>query len=219
MKKPAFLRFVSVEGLKNLSRLGILMTTSFCLALLFVSSIVDYNTLWKPGPESAFTVAETYYTMLANASAYHKYFFYFVVGLGMVFHLIQANRVTGDDRLYYYSSTLLYIAASVIFIVNVSPAIITAKLRRYVQFDRNMHFMVLGASQVLIAFLLTGVLILQLGHLFALHVNNIVQLEITEEQANEAAEAEISSTDKEYVSKRNASTSKYSNQVSHKKDN
>ncbi|WBW71281.1 ER packaging chaperone for amino acid permeases Psh3 [Schizosaccharomyces osmophilus] len=216
MKKPAFLRFVTVEGLKNLSRLGVLMSTSFCLALLFVSSIVDYNTLWNPGPESAFTAAETYYTLLANASAYHRYFFYFVVSSGMIFHIIQANKVTGDDRLYYYSSTFLYITASVIFIVNVSPAIITAKLRRYIQFDRNMHFMVLGASQVLIGFLLVGVLLLQLGHLFALYVTDIFQREDTEKQSNEAAEQEISATDKEYTSK---VTSKYSSQVQNKKEN
>lgn len=139
------------------------------------------NTLWSPGPESAFDAAETYYTLVAGSHFIVKYTVYTIMGLNMIFHLIQATGAKGDDKLFFYSSTLLYLTALILFIVNVAPSMLVVKLQNYVQFPRNMHLSVLAASHVLVEFLLAGVILIQLGYVFGYHVQSIQQREYAED--------------------------------------
>ncbi|EEB09476.2 ER chaperone SHR3 ue Psh3 [Schizosaccharomyces japonicus yFS275] len=185
-------KYCTVDTLKVASRYVIIISATFLLGLLFQSFSVDYYTLWRPSA----TVAP----ILANSTTPRrqsevstgccvcsslKILLYVVFvpsrGLCRPGPAMQAGR-----KAVHYTSMGLYVASIVLYLINVVPYILGVPLRAYHQYPRDTYLAVLAASQVLVCFLLVGVLILQLGYTYACHISAGMRREY--ESANASGE-------------------------------
>jgi len=186
----------------------IIVPVSFFLGILFSLFPYDYPLLWSslPTPAAHFDAIETHLKLLHNAPNLIVRILHIMLGMGLMGLVMKLYKPSESNMLFDGGSLVLYMVAVIVYIANVIKGLRIVSLGDYglgmdkltvEQLDdveaghdvntgasvlgREDNLKVLAASNTILALVLVGVLVLQVGQWYA---------ERTDENARKAFEKE-----------------------------
>lgn len=127
--------------------------------------------------------------------------------LGLFAHVVRIFTMTNSTSSYDCASLVLYMAAVIVYGSNVVPGILSIRNKQYGDLQPLEHCRVLSASQVILAVILFGILLLHYGQ----HFTDIVERDdLLAEQSQNAAQTKGAKVAKTSKSKAQASSAKKS---------
>lgn len=138
--------------------------------------MVDHFTLWvNPVTDQALLNAETYYQLLYKAPPIHRAVLHAVICFGLVAHAIKLYGGNQSNLLFDSGSLILYVAGVIIYMVYLVQGMLHVHKNPFLQlaglqaiFQHNYTplskldtLQILAVSQVVLALILMGILVLQ----------------------------------------------------------
>lgn len=195
---------------------------SFFLGILFSLFPYDYPILWSstPTPLSHFDIVETHLKLLYNAPNLITRILHIVLSVGLLGLVIKLYKPTESNLLFDGGSLVLYMVAVIVYIANIIKGLrmvdegsyglnnlaeLTEDAKDNVDYagydvdtgdsvlGREDNLKVLAASNTILALVLVGVLVLQVGQWYAERTDEKVRKEFEakerEEQEKEKSES------------------------------
>ncbi|KIX07545.1 uncharacterized protein Z518_02198 [Rhinocladiella mackenziei CBS 650.93] len=191
-------------------------SVSFFLGILFSLFPYDYPLLWSslPTPSSHFDAIETHLKLLHNAPNLIQRILHIMLSMGILGLLIKLYKPSESNMLFDGGSLVLYMVAVIVYIANIVKGLrivsegtyglinmheLTQDQRDNVDasgydvdtgdsvLGREDNLKVLAASNTILALVLVGVLVLQVGQWYAERTDERV---LREFEAKEKAERE-----------------------------
>ncbi|KAG0643166.1 Shr3 amino acid permease chaperone [Tuber brumale] len=168
----------------------IICPTCFLLGTIFTNWTFDHATLWTALPPTAPTLAaiESHYTQLHHAPPIIPRVLHITIGTGILGFLVKLYKPSESNMLFDGASLVLYMVALVMYGTNVVKGMrIIAGGDYGEEVGRVDTLRVVAASQVIIALVLVGVLVLQSGQWYAekKEEQEVRGLELKEERERE----------------------------------
>ncbi|KAJ9606164.1 Protein csh3 [Cladophialophora chaetospira] len=179
----------------NFATFLIICPTSFFLGILFSLFPYDYPLLWSSAatPAAHFDAIETHLKLLHNAPNLIVRILHIMLGTGIIGLIIKLYKPSESNMLFDGGSLVLYMVAVIVYIANIIKGLRIvsegdygvgyAKLTQDQLDDVNMqgydvdsgdsvlgredNLKVLAASNTILALVLVGVLVLQVGQWYA----------------------------------------------------
>ncbi|BFZ58340.1 Protein csh3 [Savitreella phatthalungensis] len=167
----------------------ILACTAFMLGVLLQNWAVDHRTLWESVPNaSAFEIAERHYTSLLDAPHAVRHTLHCVAAVWVGAHIVKLHKPNESNTLFDGASLILTVIAIALYAQNVVRGMRTIASGQYdlpdglatgqVEADvfkigeaqgagRETTIQVVAASNVIIAIVLVGIMVLQVGQGYA----------------------------------------------------
>ncbi|EXJ96129.1 ER membrane protein SH3 [Capronia coronata CBS 617.96] len=186
----------------------IICPVSFFLGIIFSLFPYDYPLLWSslPTPDSHFDAVETHLKLLHNAPNLIVRILHIMLSMGILGLVIKLYKPSESNMLFDGGSLVLYMVAVIVYIANIIKGLrivdvgtyglglqdLTEDQRDNVDLSgydadtgdsvlgREDNLKVLAASNTILALVLVGVLVLQIGQWYA---------ERSEERANKDSKA------------------------------
>ncbi|VEU23702.1 DEKNAAC105017 [Brettanomyces naardenensis] len=163
---------ITYQELLPIGSLLLISTCSFLLGTFFANWPYDYYTLWNTtGGEEYFAKALEHYKVLASQPNVIVCTFAGISIVGFVGAFIKIFRPTEDTKYFEYGSLAALVASVCIYLTNVRTGEMSALVGQWGDVDQNTGLSVIGASSVMIVFLLLGVVVLQSGLFYAEYVD------------------------------------------------
>ncbi|ODQ66101.1 Shr3 amino acid permease chaperone [Nadsonia fulvescens var. elongata DSM 6958] len=182
----------------------ILVATSFGLGALYSSWPYDFYTLWttNPTPES-FALSLRHYQQWAELPMYLYHVMHTVIFIGLVGFIVKLYKPSESNKLFDGGSLFLYMIGVAIYLTNLRRGVQSAVAGTWGEVDEATGINVIAASQVMIVFVLLGVLGLQLGQFWAEHEDSVNLKKYREAEAEAEAEASKGASKPKKDSKKN----------------
>ncbi|KAJ9634348.1 uncharacterized protein PV06_05859 [Exophiala oligosperma] len=173
----------------------IICPVSFFLGILFSLFPYDYPLLWSslPTPDTHFDAIETHLQLLHNAPNLIQRILHIMLTAGLLGLLIKLYKPTESNMLFDGGSLVLYMVAVIVYIANIVKGLRIVNDGTYGLGLNNMdqdqldnlnmqgqdadsgdrvlgredNLKVLAASNTILALVLVGVLVLQVGQMYA----------------------------------------------------
>ncbi|ODQ50064.1 Shr3 amino acid permease chaperone [Saitoella complicata NRRL Y-17804] len=146
----------------------IIAATSFCLGILFSNWSADHSVLWVSElTEQAVEAAETHYLLLAHCPRVMQVVLHSIIVWGFIGHVLKLYRATTSNYLFDGASLILYLVAFLIYGHGTITGIIGVRDRVYGDLSKEDHLRVVAAGHCILAVVLSGVLVLQVGQWWA----------------------------------------------------
>lgn len=124
--------------------------------------MVDHFTLWvNPVTDQALLNAETYYQLLYKAPPIHRAVLHAVICFGLVAHAIKLYGGNQSNLLFDSGSLILYVAGVIIYMVYLVQGLQAIFQHNYTPLSKLDTLQILAVSQVVLALILMGILVLQ----------------------------------------------------------
>lgn len=144
--------------------------TSFFLGILFTNWAYDHHTLWTSiePTEAILSQIEAHYTFLWGAPPIVPRLLHAVIAVGILGFLGKLYRASESNYLFDGASLVLYIIGLIMYGTNVTKGLQIVQSGDYGdEVGRVDTLKVMAASQVILALVLVGVLVLQSGQWYA----------------------------------------------------
>ncbi|RPA94757.1 Shr3 amino acid permease chaperone [Choiromyces venosus 120613-1] len=148
----------------------IICPTCFLLGTIFTNWTFDHATLWTSLPPTTPTLQaiESHYAHLHHAPPIIPRVLHITIGTGILGFLAKLYKPSESNMLFDGASLVLYMIALVMYGTNVVKGLrIIAEGEYGEEVGRVDTLRVVAASQVIIALVLVGVLVLQSGQWYA----------------------------------------------------
>lgn len=174
----------------------IICPTSFFLGLVFSLFPYDYPLLWSSAPLSDLTLSQTeaHLRLLHNSPNLITRIMHIITGIGLLGLIIKLYKPSESNMLFDGGSLVLYMIAVIIYLTNIVKGLRIVSLGIYGEGLENMsqdrlddidlgtgvdqetgasvlgredNLKVLSASNTILALVLVGVLVLQIGQWYA----------------------------------------------------
>ncbi|ODV58746.1 Shr3p [Ascoidea rubescens DSM 1968] len=156
------------QDLLPLSTGIVVAASSFCLGIVYANFQYDYKTLiFKDGTEADFINSLNHYTTWANSPLKILHILHVVLGVGIFGFCIKIWKPTDDTYLFDYSCLFMFIASMIIYATNLKIGADSCIHGDWGEVDMKTGINVMAASQIMVVFLLTGVLFLQAGQFYS----------------------------------------------------
>jgi hypothetical protein len=143
---------------------------------------VDHKTLWESNPSpAAFNAAEQHYRSLYHVPHVVKHTLHSVIGVGIFAHVVKMHKGNQSNTLFDGGSLVLTMIAVMLYAGNLVKGIEAVAMEAYEELSREDSIRVIAASNVILALVLAGVIILQVGQGYAEAVAEREQLEFEAE--------------------------------------
>lgn len=168
----------------------IISATSFGLGVIYANLPYDLNTLWRPDVTGTASLASlAHYSTWGNSPAFVHHIFHFVIALGFIGSFIKLYKPSEDAKYFEYGSLFLYMAGVIIYLTNLRIGVNSCLVGEWGEVDMPTGINVMAASEVMIAFALFGVLLLQGGLYYAEWYDNKLKAQFFEEEERAALAA------------------------------
>ncbi|ETN38391.1 uncharacterized protein HMPREF1541_06426 [Cyphellophora europaea CBS 101466] len=197
----------------------IMTSTSFFLGLLFSLFPYDYPLLWEAGPVPAahLDAVEANYKLLYHCPKICFQIFHFMILVGLGALIAKLYKPSESNMLFDGGSLVLFMVAVIIYLSNIAKGLRIVDRGVYgigmpdqpaegeqesgvpwgkgdgsagsSVLGREDNLKVLGASNTILALVLLGVLVLQVGQWYAERADEKTMKEYAEKEAQEAKEA------------------------------
>ncbi|KAI5779551.1 ER membrane protein SH3-domain-containing protein [Geopyxis carbonaria] len=177
----------------NFATFLIVCPTSFFLGIIFTNWTYDHHTLWTSvlPSDAMLATIESHYTLLFASPPILQRVFHAVVATGLLGFLAKLWRASESNMLFDGASLVLYMIGLVMYATNVVKGLRTIDSGEYGdEVPRVDTLRVMAASQVILALVLVGVLVLQSGQWYAESKEGEEVAEIEEEEKKAAAQAQ-----------------------------
>lgn len=144
-----------------------------------VETLYRYNT-------DAFDLTLRHYQMWANTPPFVHYVFHAVMGLGLIGCFIKLYKPDPESQYFEYGTLALVMLSIVVYLTNLRTGINSCISGNWGEVDQNTGLNVMAASQVMVAVILLGVLVLQGGLYYAELEDRDLQRKFYAEQEKEA---------------------------------
>ncbi|AOW05866.1 Shr3 amino acid permease chaperone [Yarrowia lipolytica] len=152
----------------SISSALILCATSFSLGVLYSNWPYDFFTLWTAAPpESRYTASLDHYKAWYDCPMFVYHIHHTVIGLGLIGFFIKLYKPSESNKLFDGGSLFLYMVGVTIYLTNIRRGLASAVDGNWGDVDEHTGINVIAASQVMIVFVLLGVLGLQVGQWWA----------------------------------------------------
>ncbi|KAL7271753.1 Protein csh3 [Rhizina undulata] len=154
----------------NFATFMIVCPTSFFLGILFTNWTFDHHTLWNPIPPSEAIIAsiESHYSLLAHSPPIIARVLHAVIAIGLFGFLSKLYKPSESNMLFDGASLVLYMAGLIMYLTNIVRGLKIVESGQYgEEVGRVDTLKVMAASQVILALVLVGVLVLQSGQWYA----------------------------------------------------
>ena len=165
----------------------IIGSTCFGLGIIYGNWPYDLNTLWIHDIPEAFDASLRHYQQWGNSPMYVHYTLHAVGLLGLIGHFIKLYKPDEDAKYFEYGSLGLFMVGVVIYLTNLRTGVNSCLVGQWGDVDYQTGINVMAASQVMIIFVLLGVLLLQGGLYYAQWYDNKLKEEFYRQEAKEAA--------------------------------
>lgn len=188
--------------------------TSFFLGILFSLFPYDYPLLWssaQPPPEAHLDLLEAHLKLLHNAPNLIVQLFHLILGMGLLGLIAKLYKPTESNMLFDGGSLVLYMVAVIVYIANTVKGLRIVEMGVYGRgyealnqeqrdnvdaggydvdsgdsvLGRADNLKVLSASNTILALVLVGVIVLQVGQWYADRSDEKLRKEFEEEQKKE----------------------------------
>ncbi|KAL6451836.1 SHR3 Secretory component protein SHR3 [Candida maltosa Xu316] len=177
-------------GYKDIVPIGtslIIGATTFGLGVIYSNWPYDLDTLWRHDVPSGFDVSLAHYQQWGNSPMYVHYTLHVVAALGLIGHFIKLYKPEEDAKYFEYGSLGLFMIAIIIYLTNLRTGVNSCLAGVWGDVDYKTGLNVMAASQVMIIFVLVGVLVLQGGLYYAQWYDEKLKEEFYRQEAEEAA--------------------------------
>lgn len=165
----------------------IIGSTCFGLGVIYGNWPFDLNTLWRHDVPSGFETSLNYYKQWGTSPMYIHYTLHAVGILGLIGHFIKLYKPDEEAKYFEYGSLGLFMVGIIIYLTNLRTGVNSCVIGEWGEVDEQTGINVVAASQVMIIFVLFGVLILQGGLYYAQWYDNKLKEEFYKKEAEEAA--------------------------------
>ncbi|KAI5839015.1 Shr3 amino acid permease chaperone [Morchella snyderi] len=148
----------------------IICPTCFFLGILFTNWSYDHHTLWNgiAPSEPILAAIESHYRLLSSSPAIIIRVLHIIVAVGLLGFVTKLYKPSESNMLFDGASLVLYMIGLIMYATNVVRGLKTVESGEYgEEVGRVDTLRVLAASQVILALVLVGVLVLQSGQWYA----------------------------------------------------
>ncbi|KAK3394682.1 ER membrane protein SH3 [Podospora didyma] len=203
------------RGASSFATVLIIGPVCFFLGILFASFPYDFPLLWTPGPvsDAYLDQLETHLRFMHQSPPLIARLLNIIVSVGFLGFFIKLYRPSEANVLFDGASLLLYVIGAGVYISNIvkgmravsagawaNPVVIDGPLTGEITLKREESLAVLSASNTILALILVGVLVLQVGQWYAerKEAADIVKADklATEKAADKAEKAAEKAADK-----------------------
>ncbi|CAI5759412.1 unnamed protein product [Candida verbasci] len=167
----------------------IIASTCFGLGAIYGNLPYDIHTLWLHSDEQSFVNSLNHYKQWGESPMYTHYILHFIGLLGLIGHFIKLYKPEEDAKYFEYGSLGLFMIGVIIYLTNLRTGINSCISGEWGEVDSATGINVIAASQVMIIFVLFGVLLLQGGLYYAQWYDEKLKSEFYAKEAEEAANA------------------------------
>ncbi|TFK71623.1 hypothetical protein BDN72DRAFT_895462 [Pluteus cervinus] len=163
---------------------AVLAPVSFFLGVLFICLNVDHKLLWGELTQETIHNGFQFYTTFFNAPPAIKALLHTMIGVGIL-GLVSKLHKWDDSAMYFDGSSLAtYVLGISVYLSVTVPALRTISSQEDKE-ERLAAMRVLSAGNIIIMFLLGGILILQAGQEYAKRADTTVPNQPQEQQESE----------------------------------
>jgi len=170
----------------------IICPTCFFLGILFTNWSYDHHTLWNgvPPSEKILSAIESHYSLLSSSPPIIVRVLHIIIAVGLLGFITKLYKPSESNMLFDGASLVLYMIGLIMYATNVVRGLRVVESGNYgKEVGRVDTLKVMAASQVILALVLVGVLVLQSGQWYAERKESeeVKKIEAEEEAARKAA--------------------------------
>lgn len=170
--------------------------TCFFLGILFTNWSYDHHTLWNASPpsEAILRAIESHYSLLSNSPPIIVRVLHIIIAVGLLGFITKLYKPSESNMLFDGASLVMYMIGLIMYGTNVIRGLRVVESGNYgAEVGRVDTLRVMAASQVILALVLVGVLVLQSGQWYAERKENeeVKKIEAQEEAARKAPSAGV----------------------------
>ena len=170
--------------------------TSFFLGILFNNWCYDHHTLWNSvaATPEIISAIESHYTMLASSPPILPRILHAIVFTGLLGFIIKLWKPSESNMLFDGASLGMYMIGIIMYGTNIIKGLRTVASGEYgEEIGKVDTLRIMAASQVILALVLVGVLVLQSGQWYAerKQAEEMRKVRMEEEKEIEAKKKEV----------------------------
>ncbi|KAL0638927.1 Protein csh3 [Maublancomyces gigas] len=169
----------------------IICPTCFFLGILFTNWSYDHHTLWNASPpsEAILRAIESHYSLLSSSPPIIVRVLHIIIAVGLLGFITKLYKPSESNMLFDGASLVMYMIGLIMYGTNVIRGLRVVESGEYgTEVSRVDTLRVMAASQVILALVLVGVLVLQSGQWYAERKESeeVKKMEAQEEAAKKA---------------------------------
>lgn len=169
-----------LDSLVTAGTLMAITSCTFLLGLLYSDWPYNHALLWVPKLENADKVAKLaldHYVHWLDVPKFIPYTMYGVLFFGFCGFVVKIFKPVEDVKYFEYGSFAVYVLAVCCYASNVRFGVYSAQAGEWGDVDEFTGLSVIAASEVIIVFLLLGIVVIQCGIFFAKYEDDRVKAE------------------------------------------
>lgn len=168
-----------LDSLITTGTIMVITSCAFLLGVLFSNWPYNHYLLWdvSPDQESLTKLALNHYVHWLEVPKFIPYTMYGVVGVGFFGFIFKVFKPADDLKYMEYGSFGVYVLAICCYISNVRYGIYSAQAEAWGDYDEFTSLAVVAASEVMLVFLILGIVVVQSGIFFAKYEDDRVKHE------------------------------------------
>lgn len=185
------------DSLITVSTLATIISCCFFLGILYSNWPYNHYLLWESTSDEVLraelaTKALKNYVRWLEVPRYIPYTMYGVVSLGFLGFVVKILKPSDELKYFEYGSFLVYVLAVCCYVSNIRFGVYSAQAGQWGEVDEFTGLAVIAASEVIVVFLLLGLVIIQSGLFYAKYEDDIVKSQfLLKELKTKVAQAEM----------------------------
>ncbi|GME70275.1 unnamed protein product [[Candida] boidinii] len=159
---------ISYDELIPIGGTLIIAGLSFGIGVIYGNLPYDFFTLFRLGSEQKyFDLALQHYQVWGTTPEIVKQIAHIVIGIAFVGGLIKIYKPPADTSYFEYGSLFVMVIGVAVYLSNVRIGVASALVGDWGEVDQNTGLGVIAASEMMIIVLFLGVIVLQIGLVYA----------------------------------------------------